>query len=80
MTAKKNANIGSVHEVLMDQLTKLNDPDVKGEELEAAIKRSKAVTDVANVMVKNAALGLQASREFGGRNSDKRPEMLRITG
>jgi hypothetical protein len=63
---------------LFEQLERLNDEELTGEQLEAEIKRSTAVTHVATQIINNAALGLQAEKfktEYGRRDV-KLPEML----
>lgn len=53
---------------LFEQLERLTDDDLDEESLEKEIKRSKAVTDVAGVIINNGALALKAARystEYG---------------
>lgn len=54
-------NLGDLHEYLFKQLERLDSQDLKGEELDKELNRANAVTGIASVMVKNAAITLQAS-------------------
>lgn len=47
---------------LFAQLERLNDEDLKGEELSTEIDRSKAVTGVAAQIISNASLALKAEQ------------------
>jgi len=63
---------------LFEQLERLNDENLKGEELQEEIDRSKAVSDIASKIVSNASLALQAAKIKGGdfQGETKLPEML----
>lgn len=63
---------------LFEQLERLNDDDLIGEELEEEIERSKAVTSVAIAIIKNGNLALNAYKIQKDRmNADEKlPEML----
>lgn len=53
---------------LFEQLERLNDEDLTGEELEREIQRSKSVTAVAKTIIENGALALEAKKhadEYG---------------
>ncbi len=51
---RRGRSLGDLSEILFDQLDRLNDPDLKGEELAAELDRSKAVSGVASQMISNA--------------------------
>ena len=54
---------------LFMQLERLGDEGVTDAELEAEIKRTKAITDISAKIIDNAALGLRAAAlvaEYGG--------------
>jgi len=61
-----------VNNILFEQLERLNDEELKGEDLDREIERSKALTNVANSIVNNAALALKAVqfREEYGMKAD----------
>ncbi|MBM0849952.1 hypothetical protein K4T82_06180 [Staphylococcus epidermidis] len=63
---------------LFAQLERLSDEDLKGEELQEELNRSKAVSDVAKNIVSNGNLILQAHKFKGEQmNADaKLPKML----
>lgn len=69
--------LSDLNNYLFEQLERLTDDSMDEETLEREIKRSKAVTDVAGVIVNNGALALKAARystEYG--NSAAVPGML----
>ena len=49
---------------LFEQLERLNDENLKGEELEEEIQRSKSVTDVAQTIINNGELMLKAQKHY----------------
>ena len=49
---------------LFAQLERLNDEDLKDEELERELKRSKSMTNVADKIINNAKVCLDASKMF----------------
>ncbi len=60
--------LSDLNNYLFEQLERLTDDSLSDEELEKEIKRSKAVTDVAGVIIDNGALALRAARystEYG---------------
>ena len=63
---------------LFEQMERLNDEDLSGEELEKEIKRAKAMTNVSSQIIANAALGISAEKlkaQYGNQNI-KLPRML----
>lgn len=65
---------------LFAEMERLSDEDLSQEELEKEIKRSKAVADVAEKIISNAQLALQAEKYMFEVGSDraKVPEMLQL--
>jgi len=64
---------------LFAQLERLGDENLKPEELEKEIERSKAITDVSKSIVSNAALQLSALKlqaEYAGLNKNDIPTNL----
>ena len=63
---------------LFAQLERLNDEELKTEDLEKEIERSKAVTSVATKIIENGSLVLQARKFVDGAFSanTKLPKML----
>lgn len=61
------------------QLERLNDENLKGEELQHEIDRSKAITKVADSVVSNATLQLDALKlkaEYQGINKGEMPTLF----
>lgn len=70
--------LGDLNNHLFAQLERLNDEDIKGEELKEEIGRAKAVSDVAGNIIKNGTLVLEGQRMADDHmNADtKLPKML----
>lgn len=69
--------LGDLNNHLFAQPERLSDEDLNGEELQEEIERSKAVTDVANRIISNGALVLQAQKfhtEYKSKDLEK-PKM-----
>lgn len=64
---------------LFEQLERLNDEDLVGEDLEKEIQRSKAVTNVAQTIIANGALILNAKKHADEYNNAKELPAL-LTG
>ena len=64
---------------LFEQLERLNDDDLKGEDLQVEMERAKAMTSIAQQIISNGSLALQAEKfkaENLGRSSVEIPKML----
>lgn len=75
--------LNNLNEALFDQLQRLNDPELKGEALEAELKRSSAVTSVSKEIVSSARVVLDAEKhrkEWQGPAGYKLPAMLESKG
>ena len=71
--------MGDLNNHLFEQLERLNDPDLTGDELEAEIKRSKAMADVAGKIIDNARLSFDAYKyqdKFGHGRGVGLPDFL----
>lgn len=58
-----------VHNILMEQLERLNEDELSNEELEKEIKRSAAMTSIATSIAENANTVIRATKlryEMGG--------------
>lgn len=53
---------------LFAQLERLSDEDLSGEKLEQEIQRTKSIAQVANGIITNGRLLLDAKKEFGNRS------------
>lgn len=67
-------NLQKLNDYLFSQLDRLNDPELKGDDLKDEIERSKAVTSVSKGVVENATLQLEAVKlkvEYVGLNNNQ---------
>lgn len=62
------ANLPDLNNLLFEQLERINDDDLTGEELKTQLEKSRMINDVARTIVSNSALIFKAARyadEFG---------------
>lgn len=76
-TATKN--LSDLNTALFAQLDRLSVEGLEGEKLHNEIARSKALSGIAQQIVSNATLALEAQRSFGGGNGKKAPLMLGVS-
>lgn len=70
--------LGDLNNHLFAQLERLSDEDLKGEQLQEEIDRTKAVTTVASKIIENGSLMLDAKKLVDDRMdaNTKLPKML----
>ncbi len=72
--------LGDLNNHLFAQLERLSDEDLVGEKLTKEIERAKSVTSVANQIISNGALVLQAQKFFNNPErldlDAEKPKML----
>ncbi|EPH86954.1 hypothetical protein D922_04462 [Enterococcus faecalis 06-MB-DW-09] len=75
-----NNTLNDLNNFLFGQLERLDNPDMMPEELEAEIKRSDAMTDVAEQVIKNANTVLAVEKMYSGKDGwvdpKRRPKMI----
>lgn len=57
-------NIQDLNQMLFDRIKAIEDESLTDEQLEKEIKKCETVTKVANVIIQNANLALQAQKQF----------------
>lgn len=69
-----------MHNILMEQLERLNDEDLSDYELQTEIKRSKAMADVSAQIIDNARVHIEAAQFQADYNKETPalPEMIGI--
>lgn len=65
---------------LFAQLERLSDEDLKGDDLQQEIGRSKSVVSVSNAIVSNARLVLDAYKAVGDGLIKQAPDVIGIEG
>lgn len=75
-------NLVDLNEYLFEQLDRLSNDDLIGEDLETELKRAKAITNVASNIINSTAVILDAQKhkdEYYGSNAKKDvPGILKI--
>jgi hypothetical protein len=57
-------NIQDLNQMLFDRIKAIEDESLTDEQLEKEIKKCETVTKIANVIIQNANLALQAQKQF----------------
>lgn len=71
-------NLGGLNDLLFEQVERLNNGELKGEELKEEMERCRAISGLAKDIISNGSLALQA-RKFSDERMDidkKTPKML----
>lgn len=67
------ANLKELNDVLFEQIERINDDDLHGQELEEQLRKSSQICAIGSVIVKNAATvlrGMQLAQEYGLESKD----------
>lgn len=75
--------LGDLNNHLFEQLEKLNDDNLAGEQLEAEIKRTEAMAKISEQIIRNGELQFKAMQhmdEYGYERKKLVPEMLEVRG
>lgn len=70
--------LGALNDHLFEQLERLNNEDLKGEELQEEITRAKAITSVATQIISNGSLILEAKKLQSGDKLNASVELPKI--
>ncbi|WP_443874362.1 hypothetical protein [Megasphaera elsdenii] len=81
MTKPRN-DLGELNDILFARLRALDDPDLKGEELDAEIRKTDAVIDVSQSIIATGNLVLKAAlaRSDGMYRKDSEAPKMLMTG
>ena len=82
MSNTKN-KLADLNNHLFEQLERLNDDELSGEELEKEIQRAKAMTDIAGQIIASGKLAFEAYKyqdEFGHGRAQGLPAFLEENG
>ena len=75
-------SLADLNDYLFEQIERVNDDELKGEELKMQLQRSKMVCQLGSVIVQNAAVmvqGMKVSSEYGIERKDM-PQMIAAKG
>jgi len=69
-------NLADLNGYLFEQLDRLNDDNLKGEELNAEIERARSVAGVAKTVIDNARLVLSVQKSYDIEIGTEKPKLL----
>lgn len=62
MAKGPNTSIGGMHDILFQQLERISNEDLKGEDLEMEMKRTGAICDLAGKIIDNGHLAIKVAK------------------
>lgn len=73
-------SLSDLNNILFEQIERLNDDEVMEQFSDQEIERAKAISSVANQIIQNAALQLQAAKfmDDNALTSREMPEVLKL--
>lgn len=75
-----NNNLGRLNDILFEQIERINDENLKGDELAEEIRRSDSIIDLGRTIIQNGELVLKAalkkSEGFYVNQGKDAPKML----
>ena len=72
------SNLTSLNDMLYEQLERINDDDLKGDELKEQLAKSKMINDVAKTIVANSTLMFRASKYADKNGIEDETELLEV--
>lgn len=72
-------SLTDLHNILFEEIERLNDEDLDNEQLEKEIKRSEAMQKIAKTIIDNSTLALQAKKHMDEYGSAGK-EVLQVPG
>lgn len=69
-------NHSALNNYLFEQIERLNDPELKGDELAQECRRAQAINETAKQIVNNAGLSLEAHKLMSEGRLERMPKML----
>lgn len=79
MSAKLKNSLCDLNNYLFEALDRLNDDDLKGEDLDRELKRSKGITEIAGQIIDNGKLVLESMKYTADYGPDMaKPAMLEV--
>ena len=73
-----NNNLAALNNLLFEQIERINDDDLTGEELSTAIDKAETINKLASTIVSTGNLQLKAYQEFGLKAAPGMSAMLGI--
>ena len=73
-----NNNLAALNNLLFEQIERINDDDLTGEELSTAIDKAETINKLASTIVSTGNLQLKAYQEFGLKAAPGMRAMLGI--
>lgn len=68
----------NLNDHLFEELERLNDEELKGDELEEERKRAKSIANIAQTIINNGELALKAVKRYDEYGKEKIPDILQI--